>query len=589
MRLLRILALVALVLAFMPAPAVAVTGYDSAYAGESAFVTISPGETANFQVFFMNTGTLTWTRGTDTQVDLAACLSDKVTCNAQDPADAPWNSGWMSTVRYATTTQAAVAPRAVSTFSYNIKAPSNATAGTNRFNGDLVVARTGERIHPEGYFQDATIEAIGAVASPTPTPVPPAPTAPPTPTPTPTPLGTLTVNDSATATGCPGEAFTTTFEGSGLAANTDYELVFTRTAPPPAIETGRGTVTTDAAGTFTEVVPTTGAEAPSTYSVVVELDGTPRTNPVTVNFVCGSDVSVTKTDTPDPVVAGSNITYTITVTNNGTTAAEQVSLSDAIPANTTFVSFAAPTGWQTQTPAAGGTGTVIARTPSLDADATATFTLVVNVNASTAGDATITNTATVNSASTDTNPANNSDTETTSVTAAPNPLLCFDGPDVGIENGDCTLIAGGATLDATDDDQDPNNQAAGVYYERSGLNGQLLAAVDTSNVSFDYAAAEGTTASGGSPRFSIPIDEAGSGSTNAYAFIDTLGCNDGSPDNGTLSLSDTTCIVTYGSESHINWAAFAAAHPTWRVSSAIPFVVADQPGFWTVTNVHIDE
>ena len=40
-------------------PALAVTGYDSAYVGESAFVNISPGQTLNFQVFFANTGTTT--------------------------------------------------------------------------------------------------------------------------------------------------------------------------------------------------------------------------------------------------------------------------------------------------------------------------------------------------------------------------------------------------------------------------------------------------------------------------------------------------------------------------------------------------
>ncbi|TMF24691.1 MAG: hypothetical protein E6I28_10685, partial [Chloroflexi bacterium] len=81
-------------------PALAVTGYDSAYAGESAFVNISPGQTQNFQVFFANTGTTTWSRGTGTQVDLAACLEDKVTCNAQDASEASWNSGWLSSTRY---------------------------------------------------------------------------------------------------------------------------------------------------------------------------------------------------------------------------------------------------------------------------------------------------------------------------------------------------------------------------------------------------------------------------------------------------------------------------------------------------------
>src|SRR5438552_5814994 len=141
----------------MAVPAAAVTGYDSAYAGESAFVNISPGQTQNFQVFFANTGTTTWSRGTGTQVDLAACLEDKVTCNAQDATEASWNSGWLSATRYATTTQTTTAPGSLGTFSYNVAAPSTVTAGTYRFNGDLVLSTTGERIHPEGYYQDATV------------------------------------------------------------------------------------------------------------------------------------------------------------------------------------------------------------------------------------------------------------------------------------------------------------------------------------------------------------------------------------------------------------------------------------------------
>jgi hypothetical protein len=187
MRYVRILALVALCLAYTPAPAMAVTGFDSAYSGESAFVMIDPGQTQSFQVFFSNTGTLTWTKGGDTQVDLAACLADKVTCNAQDPGDATWASGWISTGRYATTTQATVAPGAVATFSYNIKAPANAT-GTHRFNGDLVVASSGARIHPEGYYQDATVNAVGSVTGPTPTPGSTPFPSPPAATPAPTPV-----------------------------------------------------------------------------------------------------------------------------------------------------------------------------------------------------------------------------------------------------------------------------------------------------------------------------------------------------------------------------------------------------------------
>jgi hypothetical protein len=167
MRLLRIFTLVALCLAFTPSPAMAVTGFDSAYSGESAFVNINPGETASFQVFFSNTGTLAWSKGTDTQVDLATCLEDKVTCNAQDPSEATWNSGWLSNVRYATHTQTIVSTGSLATFAFSIKAPSSAT-GAHRFNGELVVAKTGARIHPQGYYQDATVAAVGSVTGPTP-------------------------------------------------------------------------------------------------------------------------------------------------------------------------------------------------------------------------------------------------------------------------------------------------------------------------------------------------------------------------------------------------------------------------------------
>jgi len=138
-------------------PAAAVTGYDSAYAGESAFVNLSAGQSNEFQVFFANTGTTAWAVGTATQVDLAACLADKVTCNAQDSTEATWNTGWLSASRYATTTQTLVAPGSIATFKYTVTAPTGVQAGTYRFNGDLVLSSTGERIHPEGYYQDATV------------------------------------------------------------------------------------------------------------------------------------------------------------------------------------------------------------------------------------------------------------------------------------------------------------------------------------------------------------------------------------------------------------------------------------------------
>lgn len=183
--------------------------------------------------------------------------------------------------------------------------------------------------------------------------------------------------------------------------------------------------------------------------------------------------------------------------------------------------------------------------------------------------------------------------------AAANPLLCFSGT-TDTANGDtepyvyggfCTLNASGtvATLDTTVAGLD--GSYAGVYYAVSSLSGMPLATV---TASFDYAAAVGTTASGGSPRISIPIDDGNAATPLAYAFADTLGCNSGNANNGTLSLSDPICQISYGGDpathpGYANWALFAAAHTTWRVSDDLPFVIVDQPGLWTVSNVQLGQ
>ena len=51
-----------------------------------------------------------------------------------------------------------------------------------------------------------------------------------------------------------------------------------------------------------------------------------------------ADLAVTKTGLPDPVLVGSNLTYTVTVTNNGPNNASNVMVTDTLPANVTFVS-----------------------------------------------------------------------------------------------------------------------------------------------------------------------------------------------------------------------------------------------------------
>jgi uncharacterized repeat protein (TIGR01451 family) len=51
-----------------------------------------------------------------------------------------------------------------------------------------------------------------------------------------------------------------------------------------------------------------------------------------------ADLAVSQTDAPDPAIQTVNVTYTLTVTNNGPVTANDVTLEDAMPAGSGFVS-----------------------------------------------------------------------------------------------------------------------------------------------------------------------------------------------------------------------------------------------------------
>jgi uncharacterized repeat protein (TIGR01451 family) len=142
-------------------------------------------------------------------------------------------------------------------------------------------------------------------------------------------------------------------------------------------------------------------------------------NSATVQTTVGSsttaDLSITNTATPNPVIAGNNISYTVVVKNNGAAAAGTVAFSEAIPANTTFVSA-------TPSPSSGWTcsvvsGTLTCSNATLASGASASFAVVLQVTAGTASGTVITDTANVASTTTDPNPNNNAATATVVVAA----------------------------------------------------------------------------------------------------------------------------------------------------------------------------
>jgi uncharacterized repeat protein (TIGR01451 family) len=226
-----------------------------------------------------------------------------------------------------------------------------------------------------------------------------------------------------------------------IPANTTFQS-FTQTSGPAFVLTSPAPNSTD--GSVTAMSGTFASGATATFRLVVNVnantsDGTVLSNTVSVtastcdpnpannsatektDVVSGAtmaDLSVTKTDDVDPVGQGSDLTYTIIVNNPGPGDAQNVSVSDQIPANTTFRTFTQTSGPAfvlTSPPPDSASGTVTATSGTFASGATATFELVVNVDTDAQVDSFITNTVTVTSSTSDPNSANNIDTEMTQV------------------------------------------------------------------------------------------------------------------------------------------------------------------------------
>jgi hypothetical protein len=130
--------------------------------------------------------------------------------------------------------------------------------------------------------------------------------------------------------------------------------------------------------------------------------------------------------------------------------------------------------------------------------------------------------------------------------------------------GEVDINGSGATL------TNGAGEYSGVYLKSKRLSDKPLAGLD---FSFKY---EGDTA-GGAPRLSIPL------STGSYAFLDALNCGS----TGTVSTESQNCpvFINTGGQ-YANWDAMVQDNPTWRMGSGkVPFVISDQAGTYTVSEV----
>jgi len=173
-----------------------------------------------------------------------------------------------------------------------------------------------------------------------------------------------------------------------------------------------------------------------------------------------ADLAITKSDSPDPVITGNNLTYTVTVTNNGPDAATAVAVTDNLPAETSFVSCSS-----TGAGVCGGSGNNRTVTfASIASGQSETITFVASVDCSVADGTMISNTATVDSITPDPDTTNNSATATTTA-SNPAPVITGAAADPSVlwppnhrmvnvtvsydVTDNCSLPPGSCTLDVS--------------------------------------------------------------------------------------------------------------------------------------------
>ncbi|MEK6281956.1 MAG: Ig-like domain repeat protein [Acidobacteriota bacterium] len=268
-----------------------------------------------------------------------------------------------------------------------------------------------------------------------------------------------------------------------------------------------------------------------------EMDTSDNTDSRLTNLTPSADLAVTKLETADPVNAGANITYNITFTNNGPSDALGVSLTDTVPTNTTFVSFAQLTGptFTCTDPGLGGTGDVSCTIATMASGATATFDMVVKVNPGTASGTSITNSAvSAASGSTDTVSANNAGNTSTLVSTLTDVALTSktDTPDP-------VVVGSNITYTINFMNNGPSNAATAKVTDAIPANTTLVSA---STVSPGWTRTDGLGAGASSGTIEFSNSSAAPG---AATFTVVLNVNPGTPDGTTITnIANTTTTTT---------------------------------------------
>jgi uncharacterized repeat protein (TIGR01451 family) len=145
-----------------------------------------------------------------------------------------------------------------------------------------------------------------------------------------------------------------------------------------------------------------------------------------------ADLSIIKSDSPDPVLAGNNLTYTLTVTNNGPSNATNVVVKDTLPSGVTYISA-------TPLPTTVSGSNLTWNVGNLNSGVSTIITITVKVKSSIKHRTFISNTATVSGTEHDSNPNNNTSTAITEVNPEADLSITKTGsPDVVLPGNNIT-------------------------------------------------------------------------------------------------------------------------------------------------------
>jgi len=286
----------------------------------------------------------------------------------------------------------------------------------------------------------------------------------------------------------------------------------------------------------------------------------------------------------EQVQAGSNGSFNITAQNSGPDDAATVTLTDHVPANTTFVTMVQTSGQPNSTftcdTVPNGLGNITCTIATFAAGESATFDFVYTVNAGTPAGTLITNTASIASATT--NELNNSDNSamaSASVTAAGG-------------TGTCTLTCPDDIVTPANTTDENNNPGAIVHFTPTTSEGTCgvvttdhcndcffplgTTTVTTSTTTGDSCSFTVTvTATGSNATISCPANKTANANGDCEAVV-TLGTPTATGDNITISVRRSDGKPMYDCD--IN------GENCVRKSTDLPFSAGITTVTWTATS-----